>query len=280
MTRILFYGHPLPGMTEERLPGKLIVVEGTDGVGRSTQIALLREWLEANGFAATETGLTRSELAAAGLKKAKRGHTMGDLTMNLFYATDFVDRLEKQIIPALRAGFVVITDRYIYSLIARAQVRGVDPQWIRSVLGFALVPDVVFYLKIDVEHLLPRVLNSRGFDYWESGTDYLRGDDVYENYVKHQSQLIKQLDALADEYHFHVVDANRGVPEIFRTLRAGIESAIDDMQAVTDAPPPVRAPRRSRKTAAKPAAKPAPSAAPAPASAEAAPAAPSEPPPA
>ena len=280
MTRILFYGHPLPGMTEERLPGKLIVVEGTDGVGRSTQIALLREWLEANGFAATETGLTRSELAAAGLKKAKRGHTMGDLTMNLFYATDFVDRLEKQIIPALRAGFVVITDRYIYSLIARAQVRGVDPQWIRSVLGFALVPDVVFYLKIDVEHLLPRVLNSRGFDYWESGTDYLRGDDVYENYVKHQSQLIKQLDALADEYHFHVVDANRGVPEIFRTLRAGIESAIDDMQAVTDAPPPVRAPRRSRKTAAKVAAKPAPTTPPASASAEAAPAAPSEPPPA
>ncbi|MCC7358419.1 MAG: dTMP kinase [Anaerolineales bacterium] len=283
MTRILFYGHPLPGMTEERLPGKLVVVEGTDGVGRSTQIALLREWLEANGFAATETGLTRSELAAAGLKKAKRGHTMGDLTMNLFYATDFVDRLEKQIIPALRAGFVVITDRYIYSLIARAQVRGVDPQWIRAVLGFALVPDVVFYLKIDVEHLLPRVLNSRGFDYWESGTDYLRGDDLYENYVKHQTQLIQQLDALADEYQFHVVDANRGVPEIFRALRAGIENAIDDMQAVTDAPPPARAPRRSRKPAARPAsrsaARPAPGASPAP-PAVAGPPAPSDPPPA
>lgn len=271
MTRILFYGHPLPGMAEERLPGKLIVVEGTDGVGRSTQIALLREWLEANGFAATETGFTRSELAAAGLKKAKRGHTMGDLTMNLYYATDFVDRLEKQIIPALRAGFVVITDRYIYSLIARAQVRGVDPAWIRSVLGFALVPDVVFYLKIDVEHLLPRVLNSRGFDYWESGTDYLRGDDVYENYVKHQTLLIEQFDALAAEYHFHVVDANRGVPDIFRTLRAGIETAIDDMQVPSEVLARRPAPRKSR--ARKPAATPAtpPTEAPA---AEAAPAAP------
>jgi dTMP kinase len=270
MTRILFYGSPLPGMTEERLPGKLIVVEGTDGVGRSTQIALLREWLEAKGFAATETGFTRSELAAAGLKKAKRGHTMGDLTMNLFYATDFVDRLEKQIIPALRAGFVVITDRYIYSLIARAQVRGVDPSWIRSVLGFALVPDVVFYLRIDIEHLLPRVINSRGFDYWESGTDYLRGDDVYENYVKHQTLLIDQFDALAAEYHFHVVDANRGVPEIFRTLRAGIETAIDDMQVFTEPPrrPPARR-SRARKLAA-PATEAAPPAA--------APAAPDQPP--
>ena len=230
MTRSLFYGHALPGLHDRELPGKLIVVEGTDGVGRSTQIALLREWLEANGYAATETGFTRSVLAASGIKKAKRGHTMGDLTMNLFYATDFVDRLEKQIIPALRAGFVVLTDRYLYSLIARAQVRGVDPQWIRDVLGFALVPDVVFYLKIDLSHLIPRVVNSRGFDYWESGMDYLRGDDIYENYTAYQAQLIAQFDAMASEYHFHVVEADRGVPEVFADLRDAIQTIVGDMQ--------------------------------------------------
>jgi dTMP kinase len=157
---------------------------------------------------------------------------MGDLTMNLFYATDFVDRLEKQIVPALRAGFVVLTDRYIYSLIARAQVRGVDPQWIRDVLGFALIPDVVFYLKTDVEHLLPRVINSRGFDYWESGTDYLRGDDLYENYVRHQTLLIEQFDAMAEEYQFQVVDATRNVPEVFGDLRGAILTLVADMQAV------------------------------------------------
>lgn len=262
MTRVLFYGHPLPGLDDERLPGKLIVIEGTDGVGRSTQLALLREWLEANGFAASETGFTRSELAAAGLKKAKRGHTMGDLTMNLFYATDFVDRLEKQIIPALRAGFVVLTDRYIYSLIARAQVRGVDPRWIRDVLGFALIPDAVFYLRIDVEHLLPRVINSRGFDYWESGTDYLRGDDVYENYVRHQSLLIEQFDSMAEEYHFQVVDANRGVPEIFGELRAAIQVIVGDMQSATDGAAsnlggarrrqPTRSPRPARRRGPRP----------------------------
>ncbi len=229
MTRAIHYGHALPGLTETRLPGKLIVVEGTDGVGRSTQIALLREWLEANGYAAAETGMRRSELAGKGIEKAKRGHTMGDLTMNLFYATDFVDRLEKQIIPALRAGFVVLTDRYIYSLIARAQVRGVDPQWIRDVLGFALIPDVVFYLQIDLDHLVPRVVNSHGFDYWESGMDFLTGDDIFDNYINYQSQLIGQFDAMAQEYHFHVVDANRSVPEVFNELRGAIQTVVADM---------------------------------------------------
>jgi dTMP kinase len=262
MTRVLFYGHALPGMTDSRLPGKLIVVEGTDGVGRSTQIALLREWLEANGYAATETGLTRSELAAAGIKKAKRGHTMGDLTMNLFYATDFVDRLEKQIIPALRAGFVVLTDRYIYSLIARAQVRGVDPKWIRDVLGFALVPDIVFYLKIDIPHLLPRVINSQGFDYWESGMDYLRSDDIYENYVRYQSQLITEFDKMSEEYHFHVVDANRNVPAVFSELRSSIQMIAEELQSPADAAMPAvasrkRAPRVKRAVAAAAAAPPA-----------------------
>jgi len=244
MTRVLFYGRPLPGMSESRLPGKLIVVEGTDGVGRSTQIALLREWLEANGYAATETGLTRSELAATGIKKAKRGHTMGDLTMNLFYATDFVDRLEKQIVPALRAGFVVLTDRYIYSLIARAQVRGVSPQWIRDVLGFALVPDVVFYLKIDIPHLIPRVINSQGFDYWESGMDYLRGDDIYESYVRYQTELIAQFEKMSEEYHFHVVDANLSVPAVFSELRNSIKMIVEDMQSPSDQAVPARAPRQ------------------------------------
>ncbi|MBI3762062.1 MAG: dTMP kinase [Chloroflexi bacterium] len=250
MTRVLFYGHPLPGLTDKRLPGKLIVVEGTDGVGRSTQIALLREWLEANGYAAAETGLRRSELAGKGIKKAKRGHTMGDLTMNLFYATDFVDRLEKHIIPALRAGFVVLTDRYIYSLIARAQVRGVDSQWIRDVLGFALIPDVVFYLQIDLDHLIPRVINSRGFDYWESGMDYLRGDNIYENYARYQTELLKQFEAMAQEYHFHVVNANRSVPEVFAELRDSIETIVGDMQGKTDADVKPKK-RRKRQLAAK-----------------------------
>ena len=151
MTEIRCYGEGLAGFTRtDPLPGRLIVLEGTDGVGRSTQIALLREWVEGKGYAVQSTGLKRSELAGKGIKEAMQGHTLGNLTTNLFYATDMADRLEKVIIPALRAGFVVLTDRYIYSIMARAIVRGVDPSWIRDVFGFALVPDVGFYLHADL----------------------------------------------------------------------------------------------------------------------------------
>ena len=139
------------------LPGRLIVVEGTDGVGRSTQVALLREWLENRGFGVAHTALTRSRLAGEGLRRAKEGHTLGRLTMDLFYATDLADRVENQIIPALRAGFVVLADRYIFSVMARSIVRGVDPAWIRDVYRFAPIPHAVFYLKADLAHLSARV---------------------------------------------------------------------------------------------------------------------------
>ena len=115
------------------LAGKLIVIEGTDGAGRTTQINLLKPWLEELGHAVLDTGMTRSPLAGDGIRRAKEGNNLGRVTQSLFYATDFVDRLENEIVPALRAGFVVLTDRYIYSLMARAIVRGVDAAWIRSI---------------------------------------------------------------------------------------------------------------------------------------------------
>jgi len=185
-------------------------------VGRSIQIALLREWLESEGYAVAVTGLKRGKLAGKALQAAMQGHTLGDTTMKLFYATDFADRLEREIIPALRASFVVLTDRYIYSIIARAQVRGVDPAWLRSVFGFALVPDVVFYLQADLAHLVPRVLNARGFDYWESGMDFLTRRDYYESYIEYQTQLLAQFDAIADEFGFVRIDANRSIREVFQ----------------------------------------------------------------
>ena len=121
------YGVTLPGMDLENLPGKLIVIEGTAGVGRSTQINQLKPWLEQEGRAVLVTGVSRSTLAGKAIKRAKEGNTLGRTTLTLFYATDFADRLENEIVPALRAGFVVLTDRYIYSMMARALVRGMDP---------------------------------------------------------------------------------------------------------------------------------------------------------
>lgn len=228
MKEINFYGEGLPNFEYKELPGHLIVLEGTDGVGRSTQIIMLQEWLEANGYAVTSTGMKRSNLTKKGINAAMAGHTLNDITLKLFYATDFADRLERQIIPALRAGFIVLTDRYIYSIICRALVRGVDPTWIRNVFGFALVPDKILYLQADLAHLIPRVLNARGFDYWESGMDFLPHRDYFESYVDYQSRLLAQFDALANEYNFTRVDATRPIKEVFQNLLDEIVEVIAD----------------------------------------------------
>src|SRR5512135_2836920 len=171
-TPLQFYSEPLPGIDAADLQGRLIVIEGPDAVGRSTQIALLRQWLEQEGHAVFETGMARSALAGKGIKEAKEGNTLGPITMTLYYATDFADRLENEIIPALRAGFVVLTDRYIFSIMARAIARGENRTWIERTAGFALVPHAVLYMRAEVKDLISRVVVGRGaFDYWESGLD-------------------------------------------------------------------------------------------------------------
>jgi len=212
------YGMQIPGSDPADLSGWLIVIEGTDGVGRTTHATRLREHLERLGYAVAETGLSRSDLANRGLRRAKEGNTLGTNAFNLFYATDFADRLEKQILPALRAGFVMLTDRYTYSLIARAVVRGADPEWVRQVYSFALKPDAVFYLRIDVPDLVPRVLTSRGFDYWESGMDIPMGSDHFESFIHYQGKLIEGFDRLAEDYQFNVIDATQSVDEIHEYL--------------------------------------------------------------
>ena len=229
MTVLQFYGDPPPGLASGELPGRLICIEGTDGVGRSTQVALLMEWLENRGYGVLNTGLTRSELAGRGIKRAKRGNTLDPLTLNLFYATDFWDRMERQIIPALRAGMVALVDRYIFALMARAAVRGVSSQWMEDLYGFALGPDRVIYLDIDVGHLIPRVLSSTGFEYWESGQDFLRGPDLFDNFVAYQPQVLTEFRRLADRYHFTVVDGRRGVAEVFLDLRREVEEVLEGM---------------------------------------------------
>jgi len=216
------YGKTLPGMKLTDLSGKLIVVEGTDGAGRTTQINLLKGWLEERGHAVLDTGMTRSPLAGEGIRRAKEGNNLGRVTQSLFYATDFVDRLENEIVPALRAGFVVLTDRYVYSLMARAIVRGMDPAWIRSIYSMALVPDAVIYLRIGVDELIPRVIFSQGFDYWESGMDVYPGQDLYENFRSYQTALLAEFERLSVEFHFETVDGSADVKTVFAELQQKI----------------------------------------------------------
>jgi len=243
MKEMKFYGTALPGIEIEPYSGKLIVIEGTDGVGRSTHVALLRTWLESTGYAVLDTGMTRSVLAGRGIKDARAGHTLGRLTTQLYYATDFADRLENQMLPALRAGFIVLTDRYIYSAIARAVVRGADPDWVRKIYGLALVPDAVFYLRVrSAEELARRVLASgRGFDYWESGIDLGLGNDYYDSFIAYQKLLLKEFDRMSGEYGFKVIDASRAVRRVATALRRAISRVIEDEPA-TGGPVAAKAP--------------------------------------
>lgn len=216
------YGTVLPGMDLSRLGGKLIVIEGSDGVGRSSQIGLLRPWLEQLGHAVLDTGMSRSALAGKGIKRAKEGNTLGRITQSLFYATDFADRLEHEIVPALRAGFVVLTDRYVYSPMARAAVRGIDAGWTRRLYSFALKPDAVLYLRLTCEELIPRVVFSHGFDYWESGADIYPGEDMFDSFCRYQSALLTEFDRLAEEYDFEVIDASGEIDSTFKELQRGV----------------------------------------------------------
>jgi dTMP kinase len=226
-----YYGRGIPYYPIDGYPGKLIAIEGTDGVGRSTQIQLLREWLEVKGYGVVETGWTRSPLMQPTIELAKSSNTLNKLTFVLLYATDFADRLEKEI----KAGFVVLSDRYIFSALARAGVRGVDRPWLRALYGFAITPHMVFYLKVDVSTLIRRVLAARGMDFWESGMDLKHGDDIYDSFRAYQSKLLREYASMADEFHFRNVDARRPIDQIQEELRKQVAAFLEPTEKSLDA---------------------------------------------
>jgi dTMP kinase len=217
-----WYGHGLPYVAKKRLPGHLIAIEGTDGVGRSAQIQLLQPWLELEGYAVSNTGWTRSPLLSETINEAKAGHQLTVTTFSLLYAADFADRLEHEILPALQAGFIVIADRYMYTAFARNSVMGADPAWTREVFGMALVPDLVLYLDVDVETLIPRVIMGKGMDYWESGMHLALGTDLFDSFERYQSRLIDEYRRLSSEFGFISVDARLPIEELQAELRKHI----------------------------------------------------------
>jgi dTMP kinase len=222
-----YIGRGIPYLPVEGFPGKLIAIEGADGVGRTTQLTLLREWLEVRGYGVVETGWTRSELMQPTIELAKASNTLNKLTFVLLYATDFADRLEKEIIPALKAGFIVLSDRYIFTALARAGVRGVDRQWLRNLYGFAIAPHLTFYLKVDVETLIGRVLGVRGMDFWESGMDMKLGDDIYDSFRAYQNKMLREFSSMSDEFHFRTIDARRPIDTIQEELRRQVSVFLD-----------------------------------------------------
>jgi dTMP kinase len=224
-----FYGHGIPRVKPEELAGKLIVVEGADGSGRSTQIARLVDWLETCGHPTVQVGLKRSTLVSSELEKAQNGNVLSRTTLALFYATDFADQLENIILPALKAGFIVLSDRYIYTLMARDIVRGMDEKWLKNLYGIAPEPDAVFYLSVEPEELVQRNLSKTAtLDYWESGMDIGLSRDVFDSFLKYQTAMQATFHKMQKTYGFNIVDASRPVDSITKELRKKIGAMLEE----------------------------------------------------
>lgn len=221
------YDRPAPGVDLSKLSGSLVVLEGPDASGRSTQIALLRTWLEQRGFAVAEVGLKRSQLVSAHIEQAKKGNILSPHTMSLFYATDFYDQLENRIVPALRAGYLVLADRYIFTLMARDIVRGADREWLESLYSRALVPDAVYYLQASSRTLVERTFRKHAsLDYWESGMDTGWSRDWLDSFLQYQRRIRIEFGRLQQRFGFAVLNANRSVTTIQKELRVRIEDVL------------------------------------------------------
>jgi dTMP kinase len=226
-----FYGHAIPYLEDIEIKGKFIIIEGPDASGRSTQIELLSSKLEADGHAVLNAGLRRSELIGQGILEAKRNFVLGRRTISLFYAADFADQLENKIIPGLRSGYIVISDRYIYTLMAREAVRGISSSWSHNLYGFALRPDIVFYLDVDPNELVHRVFKKNTFlDYYESGTDLRLSDNMLESFVMYQKLLRKEFMRMQKRYNIIPIDGNRSISEINADLQKRIDDYLINLQ--------------------------------------------------
>jgi dTMP kinase len=201
-------------------PGRLLVFEGLDGSGKSTQARLLLKWLQSRGYRVFFTEWNSSDLVSDTIRRGKKKGLLTPTTFSLLHAADFADRFERHILPPLRAGYIVICDRYVYTAFVRDAARGCDPMWVRSLYGFALPPDKTFYFQVPVHTSLKRKLASRQkISYYEAGMDLHLADDVTDSYERFQNRLKREYDKLAPRDGFVVINANRPVEEILTTVR-------------------------------------------------------------
>lgn len=211
--------------SELGFPGRLIAVEGLDGSGKSTQIHLLKCWLEQQGVKVYFSEWNSSELVKSATSKGKKSNLLTPTTFSLIHATDFADRYERHLVPLLRAGYIVLCDRYIFTAFARDTVRGCPSEWVRGIYNFAALPDLTFFFKAHLEVSLQRILDGRPqLKYFEAGMDLRLSNDPYESFRIFQGRLLEQYLAMSTEFGFRVIDANNPV-EIQQSLVRQLVSA-------------------------------------------------------
>jgi dTMP kinase len=210
-------------------PGRLLVFEGLDGSGKSTQAALLGKWLAAQGYRVFATEWNSSELVSNVIRRGKKKGLLTPTTFSLLHATDFADRFERRILPPLRAGYLVVCDRYAYTAFVRDAARGCDPDWVRTIYSFAPRPDLAFYFRVPVATTLKRKLASRQkINYYEAGMDLGLSDDLEESYERFQSRLKREYEQIARTDRFTVIDSSHPVEQIQRELRDHIRPLLEN----------------------------------------------------
>src|ERR1043166_6951336 len=209
-------------------PGRLIAVEGLDGSGKSTQIYLLKRWLELLGLKVFHSEWNSSELVKSATSKGKKMTLLTPTTFCLIHATDFADRYERQLVPLLRAGYIVLCDRYIFTAFGRDVVRGCPPEWVRGIYNFAALPDITFFFKADLEVSLQRILENRPqLKYFEAGMDLRISSDPYESFRIFQGRILEQYLAMSMDFNFLVMDANQPIEPQQAIMRDLVSSKID-----------------------------------------------------
>lgn len=218
-----FFGEHLVGLDPSELNGNLIVIEGLDGSGRSTQITLLQEWLESEGFAVQTSGLRRSNLVGRDIDELLAKNAVTRLTLALMYSTDFFDQLEHRIVPALRAGTIVLADRFIFTLIARSVVRGINRDYLTGLYAMALRPNLTFWLNVRPETAFAREFKkAQAISYWEAGRDMSLSHDLYWSFVRYQTMIKREFELMAKRNAFIELDGEASVPTVNRQLRQRI----------------------------------------------------------
>jgi dTMP kinase len=218
-----FFGEHLVGLDPSELNGNLIVIEGLDGSGRSTQITLLQEWLESEGFAVQTSGLRRSNLVGRDIDELLAKNAVTRLTLALMYSTDFFDQLEHRIVPALRAGAIVLADRFIFTLIARSVVRGINRDYLTGLYAMALRPNLTFWLNVRPETAFAREFKkAQAISYWEAGRDMSLSHDLYWSFVRYQTMIKREFELMAKRNAFIELDGEASVPTVNRQLRQRI----------------------------------------------------------
>ena len=217
--------------TKHPYPGKLIIVEGIDGSGKSTQLSLLGKWLQSSGHRVFLTEWNSSALVNDTIKRGKKKNLLTPATFSVLHATDFADRFMHLIMPPLKSGMLVLADRYIYTAFARDVVRGVDRQWVRDMYGFAVKPDVAFYFKVPIEVSLKRILSGRiALKFHEAGMDLGLSDDPKESFRLFQSKILEEYDAISQEFGLTVIDATRPIEKQQAEVRTIMQNFLKDYQ--------------------------------------------------